>query len=251
MKREGHEKVKFFVGPEVEHTPAFSKKTLFVVGKQTLDEIVRLAKEHKTPHIFMGANKSFSTASLDPYWDTVITALLDNGFWVSLDYPAQDHETVLKMLNPGIWQSRIFVPMLSVPVPQIENSSPNLTIKIDDVNFGKDGTNRGVWCLHFHEITDSNRFTDWVEYGNDVVLSTSEVHVGPANILPAKIKAEDVKNDASVGLDTTPTTALKPEETSVVSAQVDALEAYTAGTIADPLGKEATPKKPKVKKVAE
>ena len=32
MNREGHEAVNFFVGTEVEHTPAFGQRTLFVVG---------------------------------------------------------------------------------------------------------------------------------------------------------------------------------------------------------------------------
>ena len=39
MIREGHEDTQFFIGQEVEHTPAFGKKTLFVVGIQSRDEI--------------------------------------------------------------------------------------------------------------------------------------------------------------------------------------------------------------------
>ena len=39
MDRPGHEKVKYFVGTEVEHTPAFGMTTLFVVGLQPIDEI--------------------------------------------------------------------------------------------------------------------------------------------------------------------------------------------------------------------
>ena len=30
MNRDGHKGVTFFIGPEVEHTPAYSKRTLFV-----------------------------------------------------------------------------------------------------------------------------------------------------------------------------------------------------------------------------
>ena len=39
MDRPGHEQVDFFVGEEVEHTPAFGKRTLFVVGIQNTAEI--------------------------------------------------------------------------------------------------------------------------------------------------------------------------------------------------------------------
>ena len=177
MNRDGHKDVVFFIGPEVEHTPAYSKRTLFVVGFQDTAEVEKQARANKVTHIFLGANHSFDTAHYTDYfgktWDDQITYLLDRGFWVTLDYQAHQHETVLKMLNPGVWQSRLFVPLLGVRIPKIETSSPNLTVKIDDVDFK--ATNRGVWCMHFHEVTDSNRFTDWQDYESDSVIgSTSQ-----------------------------------------------------------------------------
>jgi hypothetical protein len=177
MNRENFNNAKMFIGAEVEHTPAFSKKTLFVVGMQPIEEIVDMARKHKASHIFMGANHSFND-TIDAYWDQSITALLDRGFWVTLDYEAHLHEKVLVALNKGIWQSRLFVPLLSVRIPNIQMSSPNLTVKIDDIDFK--ATNPGVWCMHFREVTDSNRFTDWVEYDTDVVIgleSKSDDHI--------------------------------------------------------------------------
>jgi hypothetical protein len=41
MNRPEHENVNFFVGTEVERTPAFGKRTLFVVGWQPVLEIVQ------------------------------------------------------------------------------------------------------------------------------------------------------------------------------------------------------------------
>ena len=35
-----NENVNFFIGTEVEHTPQFGKKTLFVVGLQNYEEII-------------------------------------------------------------------------------------------------------------------------------------------------------------------------------------------------------------------
>ena len=222
MNRDGHKDVAFFIGPEVEQTPAFSKRTLFVVGKQEVSRILELANEQRTPHIFMGANHSFAiNDTTDSYWDSTITKLLDKGFWVTLDYQAHEHEAVLKMLNPGIWQCRTFVPLLGVRIPKVQESSPNLTIKIDDVDFR--ATNPGVWCLHFHEITDSNRFTDWNEYATDVVLGenlnkevTSTLSVPEPGVLGSNassidentresvenvVSMSDDKNDNSLGLD--------------------------------------------------
>jgi hypothetical protein len=274
MNRDGHNNVAFFIGPEVEHTPAYSKKTLFVVGRQDVATIEKHARDNKTPHIFMGANHSFDIDPAHPdvtlytYWDKTITALLDKGFMVTLDYEAHIHNTVLKMLNPGIWQSRLFVPLLGVRIPKIETSSPNLTVKIDDVDFK--ATNRGVWCMHFHEVTDSNRFTDWQDYETDSVIHTGKELMENFNtqtepkakvVAPVAAPVETVVetvaetlNQPDLGLDVVATTALKadpdapaPAVADVVKTPEDAAAAYADGATVDPLSAEAS-KKPKSKK---
>ena len=268
MNRDGHKDVVFFVGGEVEKTPAFSKRTLFVVGKQDLDEILKQAKDNRVTHIFMGANHQFEAdkTNTTPYWDKTITALLDRSFWVTLDYQAHEHELVLQMLSPGIWQSRLFIPLVGVRIPNIESSSVNLTVKIDDVDFN--ATNRGVWCMHFHEVTDSNRFTDWQEYESDsiVSVSTNELsNVSVSNVvskvepkvrITEEVSREETSqlNNADLGLDTVPTTALKPTDdveismSDIVKTPEDAAEAYAEGATTDPLN-ESPAKKPKGKKV--
>ncbi len=269
MNRDGHNGAQFFIGPEVEKTPAFSKRTLFVVGKQDLAEIEKRAKENNTPHIFMGANHSFD---LDPtdmtfYWDDTITALLDKGYWVTLDYPSHIHGNMRLILNKGIWQSRMFVPLLSVRIPNIENSSPNLTVKIDDIDFK--ATNPGVWCMHFKELTDSNRFTDWNEYESDAILSQEVAQHsvvitthGDRTVVSADVgdaTPEQVQsiiasmNNTELGLDTVAKSALKPEETpapleEVIKTPTDAAAAYAEGTKEDPLSAEASKKPIKPKK---
>lgn len=268
MERAGHKNVSFFVGPEVELTPAYSKRTLFVVGKQPLSEIERLAKENKTTHIFLGANHSFSIDPTDAtfYWNKTIVALLGKGFWVTLDYQAHEHKSVLMMLEASVWQSRTFVPLLSVRIPQIQTSGPNLTIKFDDVDFN--ATNPGVWCHHFHEVTDNNRFTGWGEYGSDVVLSDSaaEPVVATMDMLVSNVVApegeqkpvSEVLNDASLGLDVNTKSSLRPEANTESSPVTDtiktpeaAADAYTAGTTSDSLSaEESTKVVKKVKKVA-
>lgn len=263
MKREGHENIRFFVGPEVEHTPAFSKRTLFVIGKQDIDKIVELARENKVTHIFMGANHSFELDSKDNthYWDLTIQSLLSRGFWVTLDYQAHQHEYVLKMLSNTVWTSRMFVPLLSVRIPKIQTSSINLTVKIDDIDFK--GSNPGVWCMHYHEVTDSNRFTDWIEYGNDFIVN--EIIIKEEVQTPAEVYAQEpikvdlleikpervsdttvVKNDAQLGLDPDAKSMLKGEPEKIIDklniSALDAAEAYADGAKVDPLGKEASKK---------
>lgn len=236
MNRAGYEETKYFIGPEVEHTPAYSKKTLFVVGYQNPLEVEKLARQHKTPHVFLGANHSFDTSHRTEYfdqtWNDLVTHLLDHGFWVTLDYQAHQHKDVLEMLSAGVWQSRLFVPLLGVRIPKVETSSPNLTIKIDDIDFR--ATNPGVWCLHFHEVTDSNRFTDWNDYGTDEdvsgdVATPMPPYIDPPKIptkpidlkelktvpAPAPVVTTPVQNDATLGLDPDAPSKLKADDEQI------------------------------------
>jgi len=284
--RNGHEGVKFFIGGEIEHTPAFNKKTLFVVGLQDIDTILRLTQEHNIKHVFLSANRSFDTVSkvngvymventLASDWEKQIHLLLDSGYMVSLDYPAHKHVMVLEILNKGIWQSRNFVPILSVAIPHVSTSSVNLTIKIDDSNFG--ATNPGVWCINHHEITDSNRFTGWNEYGDDLVLDfDGSETANPAvietqdrrvytididnmdadqalEVVTTAMKDADTLNQTELGLDVSAVSSLKsiPEslKAMVPATPVAAAEAYAAGATSDPLSEKES-KKPESAKPA-
>ena len=55
--------VVFFIGNEVEHTPAFGKRTLFVTGIHSTEEIA--LNLNGAEHIFFGANHSFNPQSFD------------------------------------------------------------------------------------------------------------------------------------------------------------------------------------------
>lgn len=157
---EKNSKSKFFVGPEVEYTAANGKKTLFVVGMQKIKTIEELAIKHKTPHIFFGTANSFLFDGND--WDRVISHFLERGYMVSVEYSAHQHEKMLSKLSSWIWQSKHFIPVLSVKIPNIEFSNPNLILKIDDSEFQH--SNAGVWCYNHQELMDSNRMTGWQEY---------------------------------------------------------------------------------------
>jgi hypothetical protein len=251
------EQASFYVGPNVEHSPAYSKKTLFVVGKQDSNKIINLARENKATHIFLGANHSFDFDPTDNtrYWDSTITALLDRGFWVTLNYPAHQHESILKMLNQFIWLSRLFVPLLSIRIPKLQTSNGNLSVKFDD-DFK--GSNPGVWCMHFHQVTDSNRFTDWIEYSTDLIIEEVVEDIQPRPGLKADVERrplseensidlkslkplDDVKNDEAAGLDPDAKSMLKGESEQILEkldiSALDAAEAYA--------GKEPTIKKGK------
>ena len=89
MKRDyttGIEKdVTFFTGTEVEHTPAFGKKTLFVVEVQPVDYIELNLRGIE--HIYFGSNMSFPKEELNylewDRWTTMIRYFLEKDYQFS------------------------------------------------------------------------------------------------------------------------------------------------------------------------
>ena len=72
MDREGYtDDTKFFIGTEVERSPAYGQRTLFVIGLQNPKEILARALNNKCPHIYLGANMSFNPESHTEWkdWD--------------------------------------------------------------------------------------------------------------------------------------------------------------------------------------
>lgn len=154
----------YFVGTEVEHTPAHGLKTLFVVGAQDPMEVSSKAKDTKVTHIYLGANKSFDHS---PVWKDLVDVLLHDGYWVTLDYPVRMHQSVMRQMNQQMRNSR-FIPMISVEIPNIEVYNYNTTLKIDDVSM--DYSNPGVWCHQLHDLMGRDKFTPWDQYTDDEIV---------------------------------------------------------------------------------
>lgn len=158
--REG---ITFFVGTEIEHTPAFGKQTLFVVGLHNPDKIAKLAESMGIDHIYLGANHSFNSTNL-MYWEAVILELLKRDFWVTLDFDVEYYEDIIDSLAAWNENDR-FITQISVKLPYITLLNYNTCIKVDDKDFR--ATNPGVWVHQLHDLQDRNKFTDWSKYGKD------------------------------------------------------------------------------------
>jgi hypothetical protein len=159
--------VEFFTGTEVEHTPAYGKKTLFVVGVKHPSEIA----EHLQgcEHIFFGANHSFEPKWNDAAewkgWEDMITYFLDRGYLCSLDIPLS---AVEEFNDGGLNEYDNFIPQIRIPIPYIKLWNYNTMLKIDDKDFK--ATNPGVWSHSLHTLMDRSAFTDWHCYKEDKVL---------------------------------------------------------------------------------
>lgn len=115
--------VDMFIGVEVEHSPAYGKSTLFVVGIQDVNEIISLARQHNVEHIYFGANMSFPKLSINDFtnwsiWERMIDLVLEYGFKCTLDIPV---ECVEGLLESGLCENSNFIPMISVKFPIYNN----------------------------------------------------------------------------------------------------------------------------------
>lgn len=157
----------FFVGKEVEHTPAFGMKTLFVTGIQPIDTIRSRAIANWCSHIFFGANHSFNPTAHDYLdWENMITTFLEDNFLCSLDIPMGALE---KFNKEYLNNFDNFIPQIRVPIPNIKSWNYNTMIKIDDSDFK--ASNPGVWTHSLHDLKDRTKFTSWDQYTNDEIIS--------------------------------------------------------------------------------
>ena len=167
--------VDFFIGKEVEHTPAYGMNTLFVVGVQSIDDVQRILDDKNAlldaskhiRHIFFGANHSFNPINILDWqsWESMISYFLDRDYLCSLDIPLS---AVEEFNEGGLNDYNNFIPQIRVSIPYIKLWNYNTMIKIDDKDFN--ATNPGVWTHSLHKLKDREVFTDWSQYKNDKVL---------------------------------------------------------------------------------
>lgn len=170
MNRTGHNNTKLFVGTEVEHSPAYGQKTLFVVGVQDKELIEAAAIAHKCTHIYFGANQSFPTGratSTDwTRWENMIFPFIGQGYWCTLDIDVSEVEGLLDCV---LVEHHKFIPMISIKLPYLQQLGYNATIKLDDKDFA--ASNPGVWCHSLHSLTKREGvFTDWSNYTKDEIV---------------------------------------------------------------------------------
>jgi hypothetical protein len=170
----------FFTGVEVENSPAKGMRTLFVVGLQSIDNIVYIVNESNAlldtskhiNHIYLGANMSLHGVANNDYytwrqWDSMVAGLLEifdsNGIkYITVDFTLAQVEG---FLDSSMSDDSRIIPMISATLPYTKLLNYNTTIKIDDKDFN--ATNPGVWCHSLHKLMDRETFTPWHAYVGD------------------------------------------------------------------------------------
>lgn len=167
MSRQGYEDVVYYVGPEVDHTKAFSMKTLYVIGVRNPEQVVEFASENKCKHVRLGVMNSFQK---NKRLLEIIESTMREGFLTTLEVTVTGYQWVLDNVDQSILHDKNFILVVSVELPKIENGCANLTVKVDDGQWGE--SNSGTWTYPSTELMDSNRFTSWDDHMTDEVVWT-------------------------------------------------------------------------------
>lgn len=165
--------ITFFVGNEVECTPAYGLKTLFITGLQTVESIQlvidKIDNSNHSPigHLFFGANHSFNPRDSQGLiaWEQVIQYFLNKDYLCSLDIPI---DQASRFTESVLCEYNNFIPQIRVPIPHVRLWNYNTMIKIDDIGFN--ATNPGIWTHSLHDLQDRSKFTDWQQYKKDKVI---------------------------------------------------------------------------------
>ena len=172
--------VTFYVGLEEDKTPAFGRKTLFVVGLHDPDKVIKYANTNGCSHIYFGANQSFDPVTPQsvscgekwkPWedWEKMIKPALEANFWVTL---CLDVKHVEAMHESFLCEFRRFIPQISVQIPYVQLLNHNATLKINDKGF--EASNAGVWNHSIHHLTDPAIMTDWDAYDCDQIIENEK-----------------------------------------------------------------------------
>ena len=162
--------VKVFTGKEVEHTPAHGLQTLFLARNDlTYDQIKELCVKEDVEAVYFGANRSFlNNIANQPLQ---INKLLNDGYFVTIDYQYSIHNEVKKRYS-GVWQHEKFIPFCSI-IFEYSEDDKNLCFKIDDIDFNK--TNTGVWSMNMENFKSTAGFTKWDEYKQDEPIEENQI----------------------------------------------------------------------------
>ena len=163
---------KYFIGNEVEKTPALHMKTLFVNGMLDANDVVANAKYNGIHHVYLGANQSFwlddkdasGVATPEQFrgWNNLFNKLREAEFWITLDYDLKYHSWVLEQ---GFNKYDKFISMISAKLPNINQLNQNARLKLDDRDFKF--SNDGVWVHPVRQLKSQENITTWDEYKDD------------------------------------------------------------------------------------
>ncbi len=159
---------KMFVGIEIELTPYYGLRTLFVVGspEDQIDLITKHADENNCTHIFLGANHSYEPQSIEEAveWSLAIS-MLSQKYKVSVDVGSN---FLHYFRNSKAHLVKDVCLQIRLEISDISEYNDLVMIKIDDSGFRH--SNPGIWTTKLTKICSDQNFTGWDQYQQDRVV---------------------------------------------------------------------------------
>jgi hypothetical protein len=155
----------YVVGPEVEHTHAFGKKTLIVNEITTIDEIEAIFDQYKCKNLYLevtyALSKNKNTSKVLADYRKVAKYFLDRKATVTIDIP-----TNLAYKYADLTTNKNFVMNIAIEIPHMERLKDRVSLKVMAGEYEND--TGGIYVAHLDDVRVKKYFTPWDAYAVDV-----------------------------------------------------------------------------------
>jgi hypothetical protein len=159
----------YVLGPEVEHTDAFGKKTLIVNRIISPEEIQDIFDQYDCEHIYFEVSYALSQSKnqskvINDY-KKLAKHFLGKGITVTVDCP-----TDLAHNYADLTSNKNFVMNLAINIPHLHKLKDQISLKIMAGEYEND--TGGIYVIHLDNVRKKKNFTPWKAYDKDVKVVT-------------------------------------------------------------------------------
>ena len=163
----------YIIGPEVERTAAYGKKTLIVNQFKDIDTIQAIAEQFKCRHIYLevtyALNHSRNQAQVLKRYRQLAQHFLKQDYTVTVDIPNE-----LASRYADLTKDKNFVMNVAIQIPDMHKLGDRVSMKfVGGADWNKSG---GVYVADFDAIRTKKNFTPWSKYNKDVKVLENMDH---------------------------------------------------------------------------
>ena len=163
----------YIIGPEVERTAAYGKKTLIVNQFKDINTIQAIAEQFKCRHIYLevtyALNHSRNQAQVLKRYRQLAQHFLKQDYTVTVDIPNE-----LASRYADLTKDKRFVMNVAIQIPDMHKLGDRVSMKfVGGADWNKSG---GVYVADFDTIRTKKNFTPWSKYNKDVKVLENMDH---------------------------------------------------------------------------
>jgi hypothetical protein len=154
----------YIIGPEVEKTAAFGKKTLIVNQLTDCDILDAMREEFKCDHVYLEVTYALhynkNESEVLKGYRKIAQYFLNKDVTVTIDIPAG-----LASKYADLTDDKNFVMNVAIQIPDMHKLGDRVSMKfVGGEDWNKSG---GVYVADFDEIRTKKNFTPWDKYDDD------------------------------------------------------------------------------------